>query len=131
MKIKTTKTMNLPQLIEHIVETSYECNKYIADNAKSSIYVGSIKGVVVEGTIFPTDTFTVAVEEEITEDTVLPRIVEIDLCGYDQHEDVFMQENKSINQILNEDEVKKRAFYILNDDLTMTLIWREGKLIEE
>ena len=134
MKIKTKKQLNLPQLIEwawdnDVTNKCFICNDH---NSKSVVFnMMNWAEFSDEFSYNPDDTFTVTTEKEITEDTVIPRIVEIDLCGYDQHEDVFMQENKSINQILNEDEVNKRAFYILNDDLTMTLIWRDGKLIEE
>lgn len=133
MKIKTKKQMNLPQLIEHIVETSYECNKYIADNAKSSVYVGSIKGVVVEGTIFPTDTFTVEVEEVVDEDTKLPKSLAI----FEHNGKLYseMYENKNINDILKMDiKVKSsstKTIHMVNDDGTHTLIWRDGKLIKE
>lgn len=122
MKIKTTKTMNLPQLIEHIVETSYECNKYIADNAKSSVYVGSIKGVVVEGTIFPTDTFTVEVEEEITEDTEIQEMLLVFNNGV-----THLVENRSLNCL---DTSCLKSAYTMNDDLRLILIWRDGKLVE-
>lgn len=123
MKIKTKKQMNLPELIEHIVETSYECNKYIADNAKSSVYVGNIQGVVVEGTIFPTDTFTVEVEETVTEDTRLDKLV----VRY-RNDDIYIFPQERIDDFKNDSSIV--AFYIPNDDYIMTLIWRDGKLVE-
>lgn len=75
--------------------------------------------------------FEVKVEEPITEDTVLPKIAELNLCGYDQHEELFMNENKSIKQLLSEEETNNKAFYIMNDDLTMTLIWTKEKGLVE
>lgn len=68
------------------------------------------------------DTFTVEVEEEITEDTVIPRLVV-------RHRDTgfTLYENDYINNEFPLDSVQ--AFYILNDDLTLTLIWRDGRLV--
>lgn len=130
MKIKTKKQMNLPQLIEWAWENKIKNQIIRADKQLMNIHFDEHGDFRTYGFTGIDTIFTITTEEEITEDTVIPKIVEIDLCGYDQHEDIFMQENKSINQILNEDEVKNRAFYILNDDLTMTLIWRDGKLVE-
>ena len=63
------------------------------------------------------------IEEEITEDTVIPRLVV-------RHRDTgfTLYENDYINNEFPLDSVQ--AFYILNDDLTLTLIWRDGKLVE-
>ncbi|UXU83314.1 hypothetical protein MUA77_10925 [Mammaliicoccus sciuri] len=68
---------------------------------------------------------------EITEDTVIPKIAELNLCGYDQHEELFVNENKSIKQLLSEVETNNKAFYVMNDDLTMTLIWTKEKGLVE
>ncbi|HFE4346743.1 TPA: hypothetical protein ACF8XR_002771, partial [Staphylococcus aureus] len=37
--------------------------------------------------------------------------------------------NASINERLNDTFFFVKAFYILNDDLTMTLIWKGGELV--
>lgn len=66
--------------------------------------------------------FEAEIEEEITEDTVIPRLVS-------RHRDLgfTLYKNDYINNGFPLDSVQ--AFYIINDDLTMTLIWRDGKLI--
>lgn len=79
-------------------------------------------------------TFTVEVEEEITEDTQIYRLLELkdsfifkdggwkDLNIMKSN----MYGNQSISEVKN-DESKK--FYMLNEDDTMTLIWKDGELV--
>src|SRR5699024_2903612 len=72
----------------------------------------SFKGVVIE------------VEEEITECTVIPKLVV-------NHSDTefTLYKNEYINNEFPLDSVQ--AFYILNDDLTLTLIWTHDKGLVE
>ena len=136
--IKTKKEMNLPELIEwgwmNIEQIE---RKEFKSNVRDSFGNYSTVQFSVDGYGFKTDgvshkdTFTVEVEEEITGDTVIPKIAELNLCGYDQHEELFVNENKSIKQLLSEEETNNVAFYIMNDDLTMTLIWTKEKGLVE
>lgn len=131
--IKTKKEMNLPELIEWITENDITYRQYIPKLAENTrfIAVNGYGEIRIYEFVRPDDVFTVEVEEEITEDTVIPKIAELNLCGYDQHEELFMNENKSIKQLLSEEETNNKAFYILNDDLTMTLIWTKEKGLVE
>ena len=128
MKIKTKKEMNLPQLIEwgwdnDITNKEYICNEY---EKKSVIF--NLSGWAEFSDEFsynPHDTFTVEIEEEITEDTKIPKLIEIgigDLLGYSA-----VNKDISISEITDKQSL---TLYILNDDLTMTLIWKNGELVE-
>lgn len=124
VKIKTKKEMNLPEFIEWGFENDVKGSYFAIDR----VYAKRIRfesGVLVamNGEFNKNDTFKIEIEEEITEDTVIPKIAELNLCGYDQHEELFMNENKSINQLLSEEETKNKALYVVNDDYSMTLIW--------
>ncbi|MBN4910757.1 hypothetical protein IDG46_12490 [Staphylococcus sp. EG-SA-13] len=125
MKIKTKKEMNLPELIEWGFENDIKNAVY---NTKNGLSVNfSFDGKAVIGYAFSKeDTFKVVIEEEITEDTKIKGLVEL---GNDGHGTDFFQCNgSSINE---QKDFDSEAFYILNDDLTMTLIWtREKGLIE-
>lgn len=131
--IKTKKEMNLGELICWAIDnkkqarfrdfSSKSMRVRFNDNAKPEIIFAK-QFLPIE------QTFKVQIEEEITEDTVIPKIAELNLCGYDQHEELFVNENKSIKQLLSEVETNNKAFYIMNDDMSMTLIWRDGKLVE-
>ena len=67
-------------------------------------------------------TFKVQIEEEITEDTMIPHLYDLlennSLCRWSPATISDLKTSKS------------RAFYIMNDDMTMTLIWRDGKLVD-
>ncbi|HGO1484268.1 TPA: hypothetical protein ACK0CD_001880 [Staphylococcus aureus] len=73
--------------------------------------------------------FTVEYEEEITEDTKFDRLFEV----YEIEEGFYgtvSHTSISVNEILDNPLCPTKALYILNDDLTLTLIWKEGHLID-
>ena len=120
MKIKRKVEMTLPQLIEWI-----EINRRFDESFGSDRYNyvhANVDGILESAGKFCEDTFTVTTEEEITEDTVLPKLTHYTAFGFKG-----TKYNTSINDVKSHDSV---AFYIMNDDLTMTLIWRDGKLVE-
>ena len=133
MKIKTKKQFTLPQLIEWLLKSGYR--NYTANSNMGNIVTLSRYGAIQfsHGTFFPEETFTVEVEEEITEDTVFPKLVERwkhdgegdEAFRYAGHDD------KSINRVLfaNPESVETTHFYIENDNQELVLIWRDGKLI--
>ena len=78
MKIKTKKTMNLPQLIEYAWDNDVKGENFPIDqNEGAGIYIATNSDFVMTNAdyIRYNNTFTVEVEEEIDEDTVLPRIL--------------------------------------------------------
>lgn len=77
----------------------------------------SFKGVVIE------------VEEEITEETVHTMLIAI--YKHPTLRKIFShRDNTSIRQFKDLENDDVDSFYMLNDDSTMTLIWRDGKLVE-
>ena len=119
--IKRKVEMNLPQLIEWAWDNKIRSKTYRSlGGAEIEFSEGDVVRVFRADS---DDTFTVEVEEEITEDTVIPRLVV-------RHRDTgfTLYENDYINNEFPLDSVQ--AFYILNDDLTLTLIWRDGRLVE-
>lgn len=70
--------------------------------------------------------FEVKGEEPITEDTVILRLVEF--SNYGHGKDFSWHYNTSINEGL---DIGSEAFYIMNDDKTMTLIWTKEKGLVE
>lgn len=126
MKIKTKKTLNLPQLIEWAMDNDikhrvFESNpNFDGVTYKLGFDIGG--DLYFEEPLTPTLLFTITTEEEITEDTVLHKLTRYTAFGFKG-----TKYNTSINDVKSHDSV---AFYIMNDDLTMTLIWRNGKLVE-
>lgn len=137
MKIKTKKQLNLPQLIEwawdnDIRDTVVKLkSKY---PAKQGIVIdnGGRLHLVGMDYLSKNNTFTVEVEEEITKDTVIPKMVEIYL---DNERDIPYSQihyNQTINRAISTQECgsKTLTFNKIEDDGTHTLIWRDGKMVE-
>ena len=129
MKIKTKKEMNLPELIEWGFEndireksfTVYEC----VEDQRHEVHFNASGIPKFSAFIKKSNTFTVEVEEEITEDTELTALVELSSRGLLGKTTLYRYH--SINDVIDNQSV---AFYILNDDQTMDLIWKNGRLVE-
>ena len=137
MKIKRKVEMNLSQLIEWLLESGYR--NYTANSNMGNAVTLSRYGAIQfsHGIFFPEETFAVEVEEEITEDTVVPKLMttfkKTYLEGGIGYQRVRIDENYPIKLMLNKAEAHGEpieALHIVNDDGTHTLIWRDGKLVE-
>lgn len=136
MKIKTKKKLNLPQLIEWGFDNpelakgrAYRIDDEDARFAPYVSFLADGTGVRVPCTITQDNTFTVEVEEEITEDTELDLIERfIGGMGYS----CYTTHRMTIKDCLRRspEECTTTHFYIENDDRELILIWRDGKLVE-
>ena len=73
MKIKRKKQLNLPQLIEYAWENDIRNKTYrSSESAEIEFREGDVVRVYL---IESDDTFTVTTEEEITEDTRIPKLM--------------------------------------------------------
>ena len=87
--------------------------------------------VIIETAIEQDETFEVEIEQEITEETVIPDLIE--LFEHTRGIDAIAHSNASIHQIIrgaDEDAMSAVSLYTLNDDMTMTLLWRNGGMVE-
>ncbi|EGQ1649296.1 hypothetical protein EF796_05380 [Staphylococcus pseudintermedius] len=129
MKIKVKKEFTLLGLIEYIKKNGIAKKVFL--NKKGKVVVGDDRYLYMTD-LNLTDTFTVEVEEKITERTVIPLFLEV----YEHEgELVFLpQREKSIKDLLEESDLEEnittKTLYIINDDGTLTLIWRDGELIK-
>ena|SRR5699024_8355463 len=126
MKIKTKKEMNLPQLIEwgfdnDIREKSFIANKCVVDQGQE-VHFNAVGIPKFSAFVEKSNTFTVEVEEEITEDTVIPKMLVIG--RFDGYEEVYNQKLSSFNQHL-------LSAYLIHDDGHMELIYDEVKGLVE
>ncbi|EGQ0289156.1 hypothetical protein O0D78_10485 [Staphylococcus pseudintermedius] len=131
MNIKVKKEMNLLELIEYIKKNEIADKVFFDNKGKGKVVVGDDRYLYMTD-LNLTDTFTVETVEEITEDTVIPFIVELytnnhGLKETSMHLDNTISNILSINKILMR---KNSIFYMINDDATMTLIWKDGELVE-
>lgn len=132
MEIKVKKEMNLHQLIQWAWENDVK-GKTFKSNRGKKVKFYSIGGFNVMEPIWGHDTFTVEVEEEITEETVIPNLLEV----YEYRDGSLtagLGRERSIKEALYDTEIRgitTHAFYILNDDASLTLIWKYGGLVNE
>ncbi|HDG4173682.1 TPA: hypothetical protein RUV36_001953 [Staphylococcus aureus] len=135
MKIKIKKEMKLDELIKWARSNpgiSNGKNFYETDESVKAVYFqkDTNKFFTIGGFTSIDATFEVEVEEEITEETKFDRLFEVFEVSEGECNSTSNR-NTSINESLNDDRCFPiKAFYILNDDLTMTLIWKDGRLVE-
>ncbi|QRN90744.1 hypothetical protein JRU67_11900 [Mammaliicoccus sciuri] len=117
--IKTKKEMNLPELIEWGWKNEIKKRSFTSNDDKVTANFEDMGRFIADNFISSDVTFTVEVEEEITEHTVLPKLVTRNTSG--RYNGWISECVKGFHLELIE------AIYILNDDLTMTLIWTKEK----
>ena len=134
VKIKREVEMILSELIEWAWKNNVKEKAFYSNVDGGSVYFDMLQTVSVEHSIDKDETFTVEVEEEVTEETIIFRLLEVrnaipskkkewqDLKLLKSH----LYGNRSISRVKNEHSV---AFYNLNDDMTTTLIWKDGELV--
>mgnify|MGYP006991621030 FL=1 len=77
-------------------------------------------------------TFKVEIEEEITEETKLPKFLEISFDRKSGRDFAVVREKESIKNIVDkniEHFIDTRTIHLFDDDGTHTLIWKYGELV--
>ncbi|HEG8617370.1 hypothetical protein [Staphylococcus aureus] len=132
MKIKIKKEMRLDELIKWArsnPELSKGKNFFTTGNGDGIVRFQKDTNECTTSVCVPLDApFEVEVEKEITEDTKFDRLLEVfkeDAECYDStiYTDISIKERMASKLFPIE------SFYILNDDMTMTLIWKGGELV--
>ncbi|MDT0739750.1 hypothetical protein [Staphylococcus chromogenes] len=132
-KVKVKKEMTLPEIIQWGWDNEIKNEEFMA-NLGGCIYFDEDSYIDIEedNLIAPEERFEVEVEEEITEKTVIPEILHVYEYGGDTI--TSLDKNYSISSLIKMNEhrldLENLAFYMLNDDMTMTLIWRNGGMAE-
>jgi hypothetical protein len=127
VKIKRKVEKNLPQLIEwawgNPELSQYKMFEKIGATMRDYVsFNNEENGVRLNGTVKPTDLFTVTTEEEITEDTEIKTLVEVTECGnIHTHMEATVKEEKRNSSV--------EFHALLNGRLV--LIWtQENGLVE-
>ena len=135
MKIKVNKQVNLPQLIEYAWDNDIKNEIFIADKQLINIEFDDTGDVLIYGNgSIKTVKFSIEVEEDVMEDTVIPKLMTTfkktylkDDFGYQR---VRIDENYPIKLMLNKAEAHEEpveTLHMVNDDGTHTLIWTKEK----
>lgn len=123
VKIKRKVKMTLPQLIEWGFRNKISGKSFGSNDLESRTVKFDELGRVSFSNMFVytlEDTYTVEVEEELTEDTKIPEMLEIFQDNYGKQ-----WFGNSIEQVKDD---LSREFWLKDGD-TMTLIWKDGELV--
>ena len=120
VKIKRKVEMTLPELIDWAWKNDVKEKAFYSNLDGGSVYFDMVQTVSVEHSIGKDETFTVEVEEELTEDTKIPEMLEIFQDNYGKQ-----WFGNSIEQVKDD---LSREFWLKDGD-TMTLIWKDGELV--
>lgn len=133
VKIKRKIEMALPELIEYVWKNNIKEKTFYSNLDNSCVRFNSFQTVFIDDPINKDETFTVEVEEEITEKTKLDSVLEI-YTNLDYTKSKFPDIHKSvsINDILGytSNRIVTKCIYLVNEDDTMTLIWKDGELVK-
>ncbi|MGV3225421.1 hypothetical protein ACEE78_11915 [Staphylococcus hyicus] len=135
-KIKTKKYMNLAELIKWAGENRIKDGNFLGSSGVVLYFYfdgNSWISIDEPNLIEPEETFEVEVEEEIDENTKVPTLIELFVSDYGQiiyKYYIKTSIKEAIGDVEKDTKVLSKAFYILNDDLSMTLIWRNGGMVE-
>lgn len=124
VKIKQKKQFTLPQLIEWAWENGVKNKEYVCNEHKAKSVIFNLSGWAKfsdEFSYSPHDTFTVEVEEELTEDTFFKHMIEI------TDNDIHLAW-KNTNITTKKCSMSKEFHAYIDDEYK--LIWRDGKLVE-
>ncbi|UVD33289.1 hypothetical protein [Staphylococcus epidermidis] len=137
VKIKKKTYKDLRNLINWGIKNDVRSKKYYSchhSNKEHILQFDELGKISLQGNVSTLEAFEVEVEVEITEDTVIPRLLEVrnaipskstewqDLKLFKS----YLYANHSISEFKDKNSA---AIYILNDDMTMTLIWKDGEII--
>lgn len=134
-KIKRKVEMTLPKLIEWAWENEIRKKAFYSNYTGGSVFFDEEQILFLEHETRKDETFTVEIEEEITEETAIPRLLEVrnliplKNTGWHYFKSLksYLHVNHSISEVENRHSI---AFYMLNDDMTMTILWKDGAMVE-
>lgn len=134
VKIKRKVKMTLPELIEWAWKNGVKEKAFYSNIDGGSVYFDMVQTVSVEHSIGKDETFNVEIEEEITEETKIPKflVVFLNMSISNYIERPAIGEDESIKEILQGNENRSliiEAIHLVNDDGTHTLIWTDGELV--
>ena len=135
VKIKRKVEMTLPELIEWGFKNEIKNIEFVSNFFEKKSVIFNLSGWAEfsdEYAYLPEDTFTVEIEEEVTEDTKLPKCLEISFDRKSGRDIAVVYENCSVKQLTDrnpEHLLDIRTIHLVNDDGTVELIWKDGELV--
>lgn len=139
LKIKRKVEMTLPELIEWGFKNKVFDKEFTNNGILPKRVSFDPKGGVSFPSIFvyhDEDTYTVEVEEELTENTVLPSVVVVRTQYFPNNghsTNVAKINSKSIKQVIenqpNNSKFEYHSIYLMESERIGQLIWKDGELV--
>lgn len=136
VKIKVEKNMNLLELIDWAWKNGVKEKAFYSNIDGGSLYFDMAQTVSIEHLITKDETFTVEVEEELTENTVLPSVVVVRTQYFPNNGhsvNVAKINSKSIKQVIenqpNNSKFEYHSIYLMESERIGQLIWKDGELV--
>lgn len=123
--IKVKKEMNLPELLNWAMNNKEQVSlrSFYSKSMVVRFNTSGYPHIEFDKKFLPTyEVFTVGVKEEITKYTELPKVLAIYTCNK-----AIIHVDISISD-LRQDGLE--TVYLVNEDDTHTLIWRNGRLVD-
>lgn len=139
VKIKVEKKMNLPELIQYIWDNNIIDKRFIS-NSEYPLFVlvnsNSDITIVNDEAVKESEMFILEVEEELTENTVLPSVVVVRTQYFPNNghsTNVAKINSKSIKQVIenqpNNSKFEYHSIYLMESKRIGQLIWKDGELV--
>ena len=139
VKIKVEKKMNLPELIQYIWDNNIIDKRFIS-NSEYPLFVlvnsNSDITIVNDEAVKESEMFILEVEEELTENTVLPSVVVVRTQYFPNNGhsvNVAKINSKSIKQVIenqpNNSKFEYHSIYLMESERIGQLIWKDGELV--
>ena len=122
VKLKRKIEMNLYELINWAWNNDIRDKRYKSVKGLDTVYFNQFGIVQLYESISSEDVFIIETEEEITEETLLPKI----LALYDG----TLPEILINERIENIDLNKEDTVYLMEGDTNLTLVWKKGELVK-
>ena len=114
-KIKTTKQMRLDELIKYVWDNSVNEKRVFLGNHGQRVVFDNVGGFYPSGYAYsPDSTFTVEIEEPITEDTVFDNLIEVT-----KNDNALHYNRTNISDVAN--RASKRFYALISGKLE--LVW--------
>lgn len=125
VKIKKEVEMTLPELIQWSWKSRITEKAFYSNIDGGSVYFDMVQNISIEHEIAVDETFTVEIEEEVTDNTVLHVALELYYNTYSGEVCSTIHRSKSINEIItnNQDEFKTKCLYLVLEDMSMLMIY--------
>lgn len=140
MEFKKEKQLNLFQFVDYITENpnlfrGITFKKEARETRTEYCFIDSDDKITTIEIKTPEDIVIMKTTEEITEETIIPKLLNVWTASHLDKDEAIIYNNKSIKEIIEEDtteehiEAENKSFYLMTDDGELILIWEDGKIL--